>query len=348
MTQPGEPIAGLIGPHPERVVGVLAYDGAHLLNIAGPCEVFAAANRVLMERGATLTAMKQPGYRVRAFSAVGGIVTTASGIEINTHPFPTDETAFDTLIIPGGAGIRSVMADSKTLAWLKQCAMHARRIASFGGGTFILARAGLLDGKRCVTHWRFEEDLRREYPEVKLVTDSLFVRDGNCLTAAGSSASVDLTIQMIEEDFGKALAVDVARMLVVSHVRPGEQPQFSAELKAQGAAAPRIAIAAEWMVSNIQNRPTVSTVAERFAMSERNFSRAFTRDMGMSPQRFVEQARLETARRWLASSELPIEKVARHSGFSSGEHLTQTFKKLMGMAPGAYRARTRDNAAASA
>lgn len=326
-----DPQARLLAATPRQIV-IMAYEGAQLLSLAGPSEAFSAANKALEAGGRTAA------YTVRIASRHGGVVPTAAGVEVNTCPFDDGQAmAPDTIIVPGGSGIRSVMADPACLAWLRQIAVTARRLVAFGAGTFILASAGLLSGHRCVTHWRFEDDLEREFPDVRVQRGALYVRDGRISTAAGASASLDLSIGMVEEDFGHVLASHVARMLVVPRRRPGEQPQISVELAAQSSATPRVAEAAEWIVQNIHTRPTVAGLARRFAMSERNFSRRFRDETGMPPARYIEKARLEAARRWLASSSLPLESVARKSGFSSASHLNQAFRKVMGVTPLAYR-----------
>lgn len=321
-----------------RQIVVMAYEGAQLLSLAGPCEAFSATNTALAAR-------HQPAaYAIAIASPRGGIVRTAAGVEINTRPFDSfDATMPDTLIVPGGSGIRAVMADTRSLDWLRSKAVSARRLAAFGGGTFILAAAGLLSGHRCVTHWRFEDDLEREFPDIRVQRGALYVRDGRISTAAGASASLDLAIGFVEDDLGHTLASEVARMMVVPRRRPGEQPQISAELAAQSSATPRVAEAAEWIVQNIHARPTVAGLAHRFAMSERNFSRRFREETGVSPARFIEKARLEAARRWLVTSQLPMESVARKSGFSSASHLNQVFRKSLGVTPLAYRKASRDS-----
>lgn len=319
---------------PSRTIGFLAYDGVQLLSIAGPAEVFGAANRAFAERG--IPASRQP-YAPRLFSPQGGSVVSASGLTLHTESLADGPPELDTLVVPGGSGIRSIMADHRTVDWLRETAPKARRVVSFGGGAFILAKAGMMSGRRCVTHWRFEPDLVREYPDVHLVGGELFVRDGPFFSAAGGSASVDLTLRLVEEDHGKPIAIHVAHMMVLSRVRPGEQPQLAAELRAQLAATPRISQAAEWIVDHVIERPTVAELAQRFAMSERNFSRTFTREMGVSPQRFIDQTRLEAARRWLSTSNLPLEAVARKAGFSGAEHMAQAFKRSLAVTPLAYR-----------
>lgn len=321
-------------PPTSRTIGFLAYDGVQLLSIAGPAEVFAAANRAFVERD---LAPSKPAYRVRVFSP-GEAVLSASGLDVRTEPLSAlSDGALDTLVVPGGHGIRPIMAHEAALDWLRRHAPQVKRLVSFGGGAFILARAGLLGGRRCVTHWRFENDLLREYPDVQLVSGELFVRDGGLFSAAGGSASVDLTLRLVEDDHGKSIAMHVAHMMVLSRLRPGEQPQLGAELRAQLVAAPRIAQVAEWIIDHIAERPTVAGLARRFAMSERNFSRAFTREMGMSPQRFIDQTRLEAARRWLAASSAPLDGVARKAGYSSAEHMAQAFRRQLDVTPHGYR-----------
>lgn len=326
------------GKAAHRAIVVMAYDGAQLLSMAGPCEAFLATNTALEARG------EPAPYSITLASPEGGIVRTTAGVEINTCAFEslTDLTP-DTLIVPGGSGIRAVMADPRAIGWLRASAVSARRLAAFGGGTFILASAGLLYGHHCVTHWRFEDDLEREFPDIRLQRGALYVRDGRISTAAGASASLDLAIGFVEEDLGHALASHVAHMMVVPRRRPGEQPQISAELAAQSSATPRVAETAEWIVQNIHTRPTVAGLAHRFAMSERNFSRRFREETGLSPSRYIERARLEAARRWLVSSQLPLEHVARKSGFSSARHLNQAFRKAMGVTPFAYRKASRNS-----
>ncbi|MBN9479162.1 MAG: helix-turn-helix domain-containing protein [Bordetella sp.] len=333
-----------VGALASRTVGFLAYDGVQLLSIAGPSEVFGAANRAFAERG--IPPLRQP-YAPRIFSPEGGGVVSASGLTLQTDPLDNEGAALDTLVVPGGRGIRAIMAHAPTLDWLRATAPKVRRVVSFGGGAFILARAGLMSDRRCVTHWRFEADLVREYPDVKLVGGELFVRDGPFFSAAGGSASVDLTLRLVEEDHGKPIAIHVAHMMVLSRVRPGEQPQLGAELRAQLAATPRIAQAAEWIVDHVFERPSVADLARRFAMSERNFSRTFTREMGVSPQRFIDQTRLEAARRWLSSSTISLDAVARKAGFSGAEHMAQAFRRHLNVTPHAYRQAVQANDAAA-
>lgn len=323
---------------PERVVGFFVYPDAQLLSLAAPAEVFAAVNRARAERQ---NGPEASAYRTVTVSLHGGPIETASGLAIETSPLASlDDVALDTLIVPGGAGIRGVMADAGALSWLADAASRARRVASFGGAAFILAKAGLLRGRRCVTHWRFEDDLALENPEVELVRGALFVRDRGLLSAAGASASVDLALHLIEEDHGRPMALHVAQMLVLSRMRSGQQPQLGVELQAQKADAPRTRRAADWIVDHIAEQPTVAAIAARLAMSERNFSRRFTHDIGLSPQQFIDQTRLETAQRWLTSSDAALDIVARRAGYSSADHMAQAFRRRLKTSPIAYRRST--------
>jgi transcriptional regulator GlxA family with amidase domain len=331
----------MLGRQATRRIAMVAFDDAVLLNMAGPAEVFGYANREFARRGGFEDAPAP--YEVRAYSPAGGVITTSCGITLVTQALPEAVTGgFDTIAVIGGLHMRELATDGSIIAWLRTAAPLAKRIASFGSGAFLLGKAGLLDGRRCAAHWRIADVLAEEVPAARVEAGALFVRDGNCLTAAGSIASIDLALSMIEEDHGKSLALTVARVMVLPHMRPGDQPQVSAELRAQTAVSPRVQKAAEWILASLDRRPTVAAVARRFAMSERNFSRSFTREIGMSPQRFIVAARLEAARRWLTGSTLPIDTIARRAGYSSGEHLTHAFRRVMGTTPGDYRRSARE------
>ncbi|MBG7614720.1 helix-turn-helix domain-containing protein [Brevundimonas sp. BAL450] len=321
---------------PHQVV-ILAYPGAHLLNIAGSAEVFAAANRAMQERSSDAASSDNAPYRLTMVSRDGGGVLTAAGVEIATRPLSDLPPTVNVLIIPGGAGIRPVMADEAMTRWIADTARRSRRVIGLGGGSFILAGAGLLSGRRCVSHWRFEDDFEREHPAVHLVRDALFVVDGPFITAAGSSASLDVGLRLVEEDVGPLTALHVAAMLVTPRIRAGDQPQLSAEMKARLGAAPRIARAIDWMSENVARRISVGDAAERFAMSERNFSRAFRKETGLSPSAFMERLRLEAAQRWLNGSPLALEEVAQRCGYSGAVQMARAFQVHFGMTPLAYR-----------
>lgn len=315
-----------------RRVGIVVDDGVLLLNVAGPTEVFNAANHESLRRGGELL------YQVELLSPGGGLLRTSSGIEIATAPLPDPAQArYHTIAVAGGMRNDAMIRNSETLAWLMQMADGAARIASIGGGAFLLAQAGLLNMRRAVTHWLYRERLQAAYPGIRVDPEALFVSDGKVYTTAGSTAGIDLAIQMLEEDYGRKLAIDVARVLMVARKRSGEQPQISAELKAQSATVPRIASAAEWIVANLDSPLRVSDIADRFAMSERNFSRAFKKELSITPQQFIAHARIEAARRWLVESTLPIDKIARRCGFSSAEQMTQSFRRVMAISPAEYR-----------
>lgn len=316
---------------PKRI-GILVDDGVLLLNVAGPTEVFNAANHESRGRGGPLL------YRVELLSPSGGLLRASSGIEIMTAPLPDPaRVRYHTIAVAGGMRNDAMIRNADTLVWLRRMSEDAERVASIGGGAFLLAQAGLLNMRRCVTHWLYRENLQASYPGIRVDPEALFVADGKLYSTAGSSAGIDLAIQMLEEDFGRRIAIDVARVLMVARRRSGEQPQISAELKAQAASLPRIASAAEWIVANLDTPLRVSDIAGRFAMSERNFSRAFKKELSITPQQFIALTRIEAARRWLVETRLPIDKIARRCGFSSAEQMNQSFRRVMACSPSDYR-----------
>lgn len=318
--------------HETRVIAILVYDGALLLNAIGPAECFAMANRALSARSSG------EFYRVELLSLPGGLIKGTANIAVDTVALADREGfAFDTIAVVGGMNVRAIQARDPFIRWLERHAPMARRIASFGSGSFALAQAGLLDDYRCAAHWRIAADLKRRHPLVRIETERLFVIDRNRLTAAGSSSSIDLALKIVEDDVGKNVALDVAQVMIVSRLRTGEQPQLSIELRAQRATSPRIAAAAEWLVTHLDQKPSIADVAQRFAMSERTFARQFVRHIGMTPHQAIKIARLEVARRWLTGSTLPIEKIALRSGYADAAHFKRSFKQMMGIDPIAYR-----------
>lgn len=315
-----------------RRIGILVHERVMLLNVAGPAEVFNTANQESRYSGGDEL------YEVVLLSRDGGNVHSSSGIEIATTRLSVSTPAeFDTVAVAGGMGIQELINDEQVISWLVHASEGANRIASFGGGAFLLARAGLLDTRKCVTHWRYGQSLQQSFPSIKVDADALYVVDGKLYSTAGSSAGIDLAMQMLEDDFGKQIALNVARILLVARKRPGDQPQISAELKAQSADRPRIAGAAEWIAAHIGENLRVADIADRFAMSERNFSRNFKRDLGVTPQKFIAATRIEAARRWLAESQTPIDIIARRVGFSGPDVFALVFRKSVGLSPKEYR-----------
>lgn len=312
-------------PKLARDVAVLAFDRVQLLDVAGPVQVFATANEKL----------GRAGYRVGVVSAGGGVVTASAGVGLATEGL--SEGAVDTLLLPGGPGVRAAVAAPGVLDWVRARAASARRVASVCTGAWLAASAGLLDGRRAVTHWAFCAELARQFPRVRVEADPIFLRDGAVWSSAGVTAGIDLALALVEQDHGRGLALAVARHLVMFMKRPGGQAQFSAALALQG--EERFAALHDWVAGNLAGDLSLPVLAERAGMSERSLLRHYRAAHGMTPARAVERLRVEAARRMLADTQAPVKAVARRCGFGSEETMRRSFLRLLGAGPGAYRAR---------
>lgn len=299
---------------------IVLYDDMQSLDVTGPLEVFAHAG----------------GYRSVTASRDGAAVATSSGLTILPHA-ALDDRECDTLVVPGGPGSR---ADQRELvAWLRAAAPRARRVVAVCTGTFLLAAAGLLDGKRATTHWEHADLLRRSYPRVRVEPDAIYLRDGRVHTSAGVTAGIDLALALVEEDFGRETALRVARDLVVFLRRPGNQSQFSTQLRAQYAQRLPLREVQHWIERNPAADLDVETLAARAALSPRHFARAFAAEVGVTPGRYVDQVRLEAARRLLEDSADGVEKVSRAAGYGTPEAMRRAFLRELGLAPAEYRRR---------
>jgi transcriptional regulator GlxA family with amidase domain len=323
----------------QRLVVVLAFEGAQLLDVAGPVQSFASANEIAAEaRGAP--------YRVVVVSRRGGAVTTTSGLALVTRPIASaiGRARIDTLIIPGGAGVQDALKDGRTLDWVRRQASAVRRIASVCTGAFLLAEAGLLAGRRATTHWKFCARLQQQYPAVHVDPDSIYLRDGRIWTSAGITAGIDLSLALVQEDLGRKVAMAVARHLVVFLNRPGGQSQFSAALEAQAAAADgnapnHFAPLHDWIAENVAGDLRVEQLAEQAGMSPRTFARIYAAKMGLTPARMVEKIRVEAVRRNLEETDMPIKQIAPLCGFRQEERLRRAFARQVGTTPAEYRQR---------
>ncbi|HSP97759.1 MAG TPA: GlxA family transcriptional regulator [Candidatus Dormibacteraeota bacterium] len=328
---------------PRRVV-ILIFDGLQSLDATGPLEVFALAD--LERRQADSNA--SPAYAVEVVAPAAGPVTAHSGLRlIAERACRAVGPGVDTLIVAGG-DVRAIAADRVVRRWLVACSRRVRRLASVCTGAFVLAEAGLLDGRRATTHWRAAEDLARRFPRVSVEPDAIFVRDGRIWTSAGVTAGIDMALAMVAEDLGHALALAVARRMVVFLKRPGGQSQFSSHLAAQTPAPGRLRDLPAWIVDHLGADLAVERLAERVAMSPRTFARVFHRETGVTPAKFVERARLDAARRLLEDEGLGLDEVASRAGFASAEQMRRTFRRHLRVLPFDYRKRFRRDAAASA
>jgi transcriptional regulator GlxA family with amidase domain len=319
-------------PNPVRLIEVLAYPAVQLLDVTGPLQVFASANDLVAEAGGT------PPYRLRVVAKGVQGVTASAGVGIATHPLPRSGAALDTLMVAGGPGVEAAIADTALTKWVGERARKARRVASVCTGSFLLAASGVLDGRRAATHWSFCAELARRFPKVRVESDPIFVRDGSVWTSAGVTAGIDLALALVEEDLGRALALAVARYLVVFLKRPGGQAQFSTALSLQ-AAEDKFGALHEWIGRHLADDISLPVLAGQAGMSERSFSRRYAEATGLTPVHAVERLRVEAARRLLSESRLPVKRISQRCGFGSEETMRRSFLRLLATTPQDYRAR---------
>ncbi|MEP6623021.1 MAG: GlxA family transcriptional regulator [Acidimicrobiia bacterium] len=315
-----------------RRMVIFTFPGGQSLDVAGPLEVFCGTER---SSGAD-------AYAVEVVAPRAGPLVTMSGLRLVADTALEDVGGpIDTLMIAGGdrAGIEGVLGEPAVMAQLSRLAGSARRVASVCSGAFILAATGLLDGRRATTHWSACGALARRFPAVTVDADPIFVRDGRFATSAGVTAGIDLALAFVEEDEGHECAMAVARQLVVFLKRPGGQSQFSAALSAQSADRDDLSELQAWVADHLDDDLSVATLAARAAMSPRNFARVFRVATGVTPARYVQQARLEAARRRLEESDLGVDMVARQCGYGSAETMRRSFLRALHVAPTDYRRR---------
>jgi transcriptional regulator GlxA family with amidase domain len=318
-----------------RHVIVVAFPGVQSLDVSGPVEVFAGAQR-LLER----SERADRGYRVRLASRDGAALATSSDLTLVPQLALRALTwPVDTLIVAGGEGARAAAADPELVAWLREHAPRARRVASVCTGAFVLAAAGLLNGRRATTHWASCAALARLHPDVHVESDPIYLRDGPVWTSAGVTAGMDLALALVEEDLGREAALTVARWLVMFLRRPGNQSQFSAQLGAQFADRESLRGLQAWLPDHLDADLSVEAMARRTGMSPRHFARSFRHQVGVTPARYVERARLEAARRRLEESADPVERVAAACGFGTAETMRRAFLRALGVGPAEYRRR---------
>lgn len=326
-------------PGTERRVVVLAYDGVQSLDAIGPVEVFDVANRY----GIT------PQYAVELIGPSAAPIVTSSGITITpARGIDDGRQPVDTFVVAGGNGVEALIEDTALLDSVRRIARRSRRVASVCTGAFVLAEAGLLDGRRVTTHWGSCRRLARRYPKLNVDPEPIFVRDGDMYTSAGVTAGIDLCLALVEEDHGRELALSVARQLVVFLKRPGGQAQFSSHLSTQIAERDVLAEVQSWVADHLDEDLSVARLAARAAMSPRHFAREFRSETGVTPARFVERARVEQARRRLEDSGAGIEEIAHDCGFGTPETMRRAFMRALWVGPSEYRQRFRATATAIA
>jgi transcriptional regulator GlxA family with amidase domain len=318
---------------------MVAFPGAQILDVVGPLEVFACASSAL---AAGAHAARGPAYEIAVAALAAGPVRMSSGVSVVAERALRDVRGpLDTLIVAGGEGVAAAAREPALLRRLRALAPGARRLASVCSGTFLLAEAGLLDGRRVTTHWAACDALARRYPSLEVDPEPIFVRDGRIYTSAGVTAGMDLALALVEEDHGREVALAVARRLVLFLKRPGGQAQFSAWLRAQQAEREPLREVLGWIVANPAADLAVTALAARAAMSPRHFARVFAAQVGATPARFVERARVEAARRLLEETDRGVEDVAAACGFGSAETLRRAFLRSVRVNPADYRRRFR-------
>jgi len=311
-------------------IEILAFPDVQLLDVAGPLQVFASANDIVRATG-------RPRPYEPVVVADRPLVTASAGLGLATQELPAPRLPLDTLIVAGGFGVYPACENDVVIGWIEARAKVARRVASVCSGAFLLATAGLLDGRRAVTHWRRCAEFARRFPAVRLEPDPIFIRDGNIWTSAGVTAGIDLALALVEDDLGRGIALAVARHLVVFLKRPGGQAQFSTTLALQHGDA-RFERLHAWIADNLCRDLSVASLADAAGMSERSFVRHYRQATGRTPARAVEQVRVEAARHMLERGR-PVKRVAAYCGYGSEETMRRSFLRLLGTTPQAYRER---------
>ncbi len=324
-------------PQPiEKHIVVLAVPDSQILDITGPLEVFSRTDRWLRDQGW----IEGAAYRVEVAALADGPVTMSSGLQLLATDYRKIRQV-DTLLVAGGRGAEFPTPSPELLAWLRRQYASSRRMGSVCTGAFILAHTGLLDGRCVTTHWESCRELKRRYPAVDVYADPIYLRDGKIYTSAGVTAGMDLALALVEEDWGAKVALAVAQQLVMFLKRPGGQSQFSSLLSAQQTTQRRFEELKLWVVEHLTEDLSVPRLADRVAMSARNFARAFVREIGITPAKFVEMARVDAAQRLLQDSELSVDEIATETGLGGGETMRRAFRRQLAVSPEDYRQRFR-------
>lgn len=322
-----------------RRIGFVIYPDCDIVDVCGPFDAFHYADYFLARFGRT----NEPGYKCDILAATPGLVRTSCGIElVATHSFCDLRDGLDTLVVVGGMAAEQASKDSSLVEWVGSTASKVRRVASVCNGAFILAAAGLLHHRRVTTHWLFSELLATAYPSIQVDSNLLFARDGNIYTSGGITAGIDLALALVEEDLGREVALATARIMVVFPRRPGGQSQFTTYMQISDVrSTPDITELQAWILGHPAEDHSVSALADRMAMSPRNFARLFHSETGDTPAQFAERARTDAARCKLEQTVVPVEIIAEECGFGNAERMRRTFQRLFEVSPHDYRAQFR-------
>jgi transcriptional regulator GlxA family with amidase domain len=316
-----------------RTVHILGYPGVQALDLVGPFEVFTGATICLASRGRA-----DEGYTVSVVTQSGEPATTGTGLALVAEPLPDPRQPIDTLVLPGGFGVDETRQNPDVIGWIRMAAENARRVVSVCTGGFIAAQAGLLDGCVATTHWAFAGRMAREFPAITVDPEPIFVRSSDQVwTAAGVTAGIDLTLSLVEDDYGTEVAQTVARWLVLYLRRPGGQTQFAAPVWMPRAKRAPIRDVQEAIECEPGGAHSIPELARRAAMSPRHFTRVFTDEVGEAPGAYVERIRTEAARRQLEESDDTVTAIAARCGFGTAETLRRNFVRRLGISPDQYR-----------
>jgi transcriptional regulator GlxA family with amidase domain len=315
-------------------VDIIVYPGFKAVEAIGPMSVFEYANLHLQRRG------KAPGYDVRVASCKVGQIRSDTLMSLDATKALSTLALPDNAIIVGARHIHEALIESAAIIdWVAAVAPRIKRLTSLCSGAFFLASAGVLDGKRATTHWGVADRLQADFPAIQVEADAIFIRADNVWTSAGVTAGIDLALALVEEDFGRDLALEVATEMVVFLKRPGGQSQFSAHLLNERTNRPNIRELQNWILDNLQEKLSVAQLAQKAMMSERHFTRVFQQEVGMSTQEFIERCRFEGATSLLAELTLSLKTVAARAGFTDEAHMRRVFLKKLGITPKLYRER---------
>jgi transcriptional regulator GlxA family with amidase domain len=315
-------------------IAVLGFDGVNSVDVVGPIEVFASAGRADFIHGAS-----KGLYQTHVIGLTKEPFTSESGLRFLPDSALADAPAVDTLIVPGGWGLRVPKTNAAVSAWLRNRAPRTRRVASVCTGVYGLAPTGLLDGRRVTTHWRFAEDVAKRFPRLTVDAKALYIKDGRYYTSGGVTAGIDLALALVEEDLGPRVALTVARELVVYLKRSGGQEQYSEPLRFQVRSADRFSDLIAWICAHLERDLSVTALADRARLSPRHFSRRFSETFGCTPAQFVDNVRLSAARERLTAPGRTVDSVAASVGFASADVFRRRFRRRFGVAPSNYRER---------
>lgn len=308
-------------------VAIVTFESVQILDVTGPLEVLATATRLV----------PSAHYETHLASLGGGPITASSGLTFDTTSLDNIPDPIDTLIVAGGRDMDAVCNNHHLVTRVEELASRSRRVASVCSGAFLLAATGVLDGRRAVTHWAECQLLARSYPHVNVDPDAIYLRDGNLWTSAGVTAGIDLTLALVADDHGRQAAATVARQLVVYLRRSGGQSQYSNLLAAQDADSQPIQDLLAWLPDHLTDDLSIPRLAQRANLSERHFNRRFKAEVGVAPAQHIEALRLESARRLIETTNLPIEQIATTCGFGAVETMNRAFRRRLDITPLEHR-----------